>query len=64
MAPSCVAVGQLANLYGVWWAMCMWGVLDGFSLRVPSLASVSAISFPIMPECACTLCMWIMYGVQ
>ena len=35
----------------------MCGVLVGLSLRVPSLASVSAISFPIMLECARTLCM-------
>jgi hypothetical protein len=44
--------------------MCMWGVVDGFSLRVPSLASVSVISFPTMLECARTLCMWIVCGVQ
>ena len=42
----------------------MCGVLVGFSLSVPSLASVSAISFPVMPVCARTLCMWIMCGVQ
>ena len=35
MAPSCVVVGQLANQYGVGWAMCMWGVVDGLSLKVP-----------------------------
>ena len=64
MAPSCVVVGQLANQYGVGCAMCMWGVGDGFSLRVPSLASVSPILFPMMPECARTLCMCIVYGVQ
>ena len=35
MAPSCVAVGQLASQYGVGWAMCMCGVVYGFSLSVP-----------------------------
>ena len=45
-------------------AMCMCGVLSGSSLRFPSLANVSAISFPIMPECVRTLCIWIVYGVQ
>ena len=64
MAPLCVVVGQPANQYGVGCAMCMWGVGDGFSLWVPSLASVSAISFPIMHVCARTLCMCIMCGVQ
>ena len=44
--------------------MCMWGVAVGFSLSVPLLASVSAISFPMMPECARTLCMWILCGVH
>ena len=44
--------------------MCLWGVVDGFSLSVSSLASVSAISFPLMPMCARTLCMCIVYGVQ
>jgi hypothetical protein len=39
----------------------MCGVLVGLSLRVPSLASVSTISFPVMPECAYTLCNWIVY---
>ena len=46
------------------WARCMWGVADGFSLSVPSLASVSAFSFPMMPVWARTLCMWIRCGVQ
>ena len=64
MAPSCVVVGQPANQYGVECAICMWGVEDGFSLRVPSLASVSAISFPMMPVWARTLCMCILCGVQ
>ena len=41
----------------------MWGIVDGFSLSVPSLANVSTISFPVMPECARTLCMWIVCGV-
>ena len=30
----------------------MCGVVVGFSLSVPSLGSVSTISFPIMFECA------------
>ena len=64
MAPSCVDVGQPANQYGVEFAICMWGVEDGFSLRVPSLASVSAISFPMMHVCARTLCMCTLCGVQ
>jgi hypothetical protein len=34
----------------------MCGVLSSSSLRVPSLANVSAILLPIMPECARTLC--------
>ena len=38
-------------------AMCMCGVVVGLSISVPSLASVSAISLPLMPECARTLCM-------
>ena len=64
IAPSCVPVGQLANQYGVVRAMCIRGVVSGFSCSVPKLASVSAISFPLMPVCALTLCMWIMCGVQ
>ena len=48
MAPSCVAVGQLASQYGVVWVVCMWGVVVDFSFDVPSLARVSAISFPVM----------------
>ena len=56
MAPSCVAVGQLASQYGVGWAICICGVLYSLYLRFPSLASVSAISLPIMPECARALC--------
>lgn len=35
----------------------MWGVVVGFSLSVYSLASVSAISFPMMPIWALTLWM-------
>ena len=42
----------------------MCGVSSGFSLVVPSLASSSASSFPVMPECALTFCMWILCGVQ
>ena len=44
----------------------MWlcGVFGGFSLVVPSFASVSAISFPVMSEWARTLCMYILCGVQ
>jgi len=64
MAPSCVAVGQLASQYGVEWAVCIRGVDSGFSLVFPSLASSSAISFPVMPVCARTLCMCILCGVQ
>ena len=30
IAPSCVAVGELASQLGVAWAMCIWGVGDGF----------------------------------
>lgn len=64
MAPSCVLVGQLTSQRGVEWAMCMPGVLVAFSLVVPSFTSVSAISFPVIPKCAFTLCMWTLYGVQ
>ena len=64
MAPSCVAVGQLASQKGVVWAIYMCGVLSGLSLKVPSLASVLAISFMIIPQCAYTLCIWIVSGVQ
>ena len=32
----------------------VWG---GGWLSVPSLANASALSFPIMPKFACTLCM-------
>jgi hypothetical protein len=64
MAPSCVDVGQLANQYGVEWVVWMCGVLVSFSLVVPSFASVSIVSFPVIPECARTLCMWILCGVQ
>ena len=35
-----------------------------FSLSVSSLASVLAISFPVIPVWALTLCMCIEYGVQ
>ena len=44
--------------------MCICGVAIIFSISVPLLASVSAILFPVMPECALTLCMCIMCGVQ
>ena len=64
IAPSCVPVGQLANQYGVVRAMCIRGVVSGLSLSVPIFASVSAISLPLMPVCARTLCMWTMCGVQ
>jgi hypothetical protein len=63
MAPSCVAVGQLASQYGVEWAVCIRGVVSGFSLVFPSLASLSAISFPVMHVWARTLCMCILCGV-
>ena len=65
MAPSCVVVArQLASQSGVEWAMWMCGVLVGFSLVVPSFASMSTISFPVIPECARTLCMWTLCEVQ
>jgi hypothetical protein len=64
MPPSCVAVGQLASQYGVEWAMCICGVASGLSLVVPSLASLSATSFPMMLVWARTLCMWILCEVQ
>jgi hypothetical protein len=64
MAPSCVVVGQLASQYGVEWPMCICGVASGFSLVVPSFARSSAITFPVMPVRARTLCMWILCGVQ
>lgn len=55
IAPSCEVVGQLASQYGVVCAMCICWVAVGFSMSVHVLGSVSAISFPIMPECAvCT----------
>ncbi len=62
--PSCVVLGQLASQYGDAWARCMWGVGVSFSLSVPSLARVSAISLPMIPVCARTLWMEIVYGVQ
>ena len=64
IAPSRVAVGQLASQYGVAWTICIWGVAVGFSLSAPSLANVSAISFHIMHVWALTLCMCIKCGVQ
>lgn len=42
----------------------MCGVLVGLSLVVPSFASVSVILFPVIHECARTLCMWTLCGVQ
>ena len=63
MAPSCVVARQLASQYGVGWTMCMWGVMVGLSLFVPSFASVLTIAFPVMPKCALTLRMWILCGV-
>ena len=59
-----MAVGQLASQYGVACAMCIWGVVVGFSFIAPSLASVSAISFHVMHVWALTLCMCIRCGVQ
>ena len=35
-----------------------------FFFSVPSLVSVSASLFPVMPKCARTLCMWILCEVQ
>ena len=64
MAPSCVVVVHLASKCGVGCAVCMHGVLVGFSLSVPSLARVSAILFPIILTCARTLCMWMVCGVH
>ena len=63
MASSCVTVGQLASQCGVAWALCMWGVAGGFSLSVPLFASVSAISFPVMPIWGLTLWMYIKCGI-
>ena len=40
----------------------MCGVVVGFSSSIRSLASVSTIMFPVMPECVRTLCMWIVCG--
>ena len=57
MALSCVVVGQLASQHGVGWTVCICGVVVSFSLSVPLLASVSAISFLIMHEFARTLWM-------
>ena len=45
-------------------AICICGMSVGFSFSVTSLASVSAISFPVIHKCARTLCMWIVCGVQ
>ena len=42
----------------------MCGVVVGFSWSVPSLASVSAISFSLKLECARTLWMWVVCEVQ
>jgi hypothetical protein len=42
----------------------MCGVCFGFSMVVPSFANSSASSLPVMPVCARTLCMWILWGVQ
>ena len=64
IAPSRVAVGQLASHYGVACAMCMWGVSACFSFSAPSLANVSAISFPMILVWALTLSMCIRCGVQ
>ena len=63
IAPSRMVVGQLASQYGVACAMCMWGVSASFSFSASSLASVSAISFPMTPVWALTLCMCIRCGV-
>ena len=64
IAPLRVAVEQLASQYGVAWAICIWGVVVDFSLSAPALASVSAISFPMMHVWALTLCMCIKCGVH
>ena len=40
--------------------MCMCGVLSGFSLNVPSLASTFVISFPLIP-CVLVLCVCVPY---
>ena len=42
----------------------MCEVLVDFSLVVPLFASMSTISFPVNHECARTLCMWTLCGVQ
>ena len=55
-------------LLGNWLANMGWSELCGyvgylvFFLVVPSFASVSAISFPVMPEWARTLCMYFVWG--
>ena len=59
-----MVIGQLASQYGVGWVACMCGVFSSLVLKFPLLAKVSAISLPIIPVCARTLCMWIVYGVQ
>ena len=59
-----MAVGQLHSHYGVACDMCMWGVAAGFSFSAPSLANVSAISFPMIFVWALTLYMCIRCGVQ
>ena len=40
------------------------GVVVGLSLCVPLFASVSVVSFPLMPMWTLTLCMEILCGVQ
>jgi hypothetical protein len=41
----------------------MCGVSSSLFFRIPALANVSAILFPVMPECARALCIWIVCGV-
>ena len=56
IAPSRVAVGQLASQYGVVRAIWMRGVLVGLSLVVPSFASVSAVYRSVRVLCVCRFC--------
>lgn len=64
MAPSCVAVEQLASQYNVVWATCMCGVGLAISLSTPSFARAFVFSFPIIPMCAHTWWMEILCVVQ
>lgn len=67
MAPSCVAVEQLASQYKLVWAMCGvgWGgVWLAIYLSTPSFARAFVFSFPIISMCAQTWWMEILCVVQ